>query len=196
MTSKLKLAIAVAASLVVSACVTVADAPSGQYKVGDAYQVTLGQHWSDVSGLMARETPHVRVLTIDGPLLDRLYLTDGLAVGDYLLKPAAKERPTPTFHAGMSPTERVEFIADSVSALDYKKIETSNLRPAKLNDTDAVRFDLTGATKEGLDISGTAVVAEKGGRLLVVLYLAPTEHYFAANLGEIEAIIKSARGAG
>ncbi|MDR3507514.1 MAG: hypothetical protein P4L64_06410, partial [Caulobacteraceae bacterium] len=139
---------------------------------------------------------HVRLLTIDGPLLDRLYMTDGLGAGDYLFKPTAKEAPTPTLHAGMSATERVEFVADSVTALDYKRVETSNLRPGRFLDTDGVRFDITGATKEGLNISGTAVVVEKAGKVYLALYLAPTEHYYAATLDEVESIIKSSQTAG
>jgi hypothetical protein len=186
-------AIAAAFALTLAACATVVSAPAGAYKLGDAYQVTLGHEWSDASGVMFGRPKHVRLLTTDGPLLNRLYLVDGLAPGDFMVRPAAKERPTPTYRTGMAPTELVELVADSVSALDYQRVETANLRPGKFAGADGLRFDISAATKEGLEMAGTAEVAEVDGKLYVILYVAPKEHYFGAGLGEIEQIMASAR---
>ncbi len=188
-------AIAMGAALMLSlaACVSVTSAPAGAFKVGTtSYQVTLGQEWSDISQIMLARPKNVRLLSLDGPSLNRLYLTDGLAPGDFLVKPAAKDKPTPTYQKGMSPSELVEFVADSVSALDYQKVETSGLRPTKLAGADGLRFDLKGKTREGLEISGTAAVLDAGGKLYVILYLAPQEHYFQATLPEVEAVMRSA----
>jgi len=136
---------------------------------------------------------HVRLLSIDGPLLNRLYIADGLTSGQFLVKPMRKEQPTPTWTTGMSPSEQVEFVADSVSALDYQRVETSELRPVKVGAVDGMRFDISAKTAEGLDISGMAQVAESGGRLYLILYLAPSEHYFGAQKAEVEGIMTSAR---
>lgn len=187
--------IALAASAL-SACVTVTAAPTGAYKVGADYQVNLSHDWSDVSNIMVGRPKSVHLLSVDGPLLNRLYLSEGLIPGDFLVKPASKEQPTPTYRAGMTVREQVEFVADSVGALDYLRAETSNLRPAKFGDVDAVRFDITAKTKDGLDMAGAGEVAQTGGKLYVILYLAPAEHYYAAELSEVEAIFKSVRRAG
>jgi hypothetical protein len=189
----LRTALVAAAFLTLAACAGVTSAPVGAFQVGQGYQVTLGREWSDISNIMTGRPKNVRLLSVDGPLLNRLYLTDGLAPGEFLVKPARKERPTPTYRAGMAATELVEFVADSVSALDYERVETSNLRPARFAGADGVRFDISARTTEGLDIAGTATVAELGGKLYVVLYLAPREHYFQASLPEVEQIIASAR---
>lgn len=185
---------ALALPLALSACVSVTTAPAGAYKVGSA-QVTLGHEWSDISAIMFQRPAKVRLLSMDGPLLNRLYVTDGLVPGEFMVKPMAKERPTPTYRAGMSPNELVEFVSDSVSALDYQRVETENLRPAKFGSKDALRFDLKAKSKEGLDISGTALVAETAGKLYIVLYVAPTEHYYAAELPEVETVIGSVKPA-
>jgi hypothetical protein len=179
--------------LALAGCETVADAPAGAYKVGTAYQVTLGGEWSDISKIMVGRPANVHLLSIDGPLLDRLYLTEGLAAGDFLVKPEAKDRPTPTYRAGMSPNELIEFLTGSVAALNYERVETSNLRPAKLAGVDGLCFEIAGRTREGLDMSGTAILSEKGGKLYVMLYLAPTEHYFKLHLADVESIMASAR---
>jgi len=185
-------ALVMAAGAVLSACASVTSAPAGPYTIGQA-QVTLGHEWSDISAIMFARPAKVRLLSMDGPLLNRLYVTDGLAPGEFMVKPMAKERPTPTYRAGMSPAEQMEFVSDSMGALEYQRVETDNPRPAKFGTADALRFDLKAKTKEGLDISATALVAEHKERLYVVLYIAPTEHYFAAELPEVETVIGSVK---
>lgn len=182
---------ALAATLALSACVSIKNAPPGPYAAGKGYTVTLGRQWSDITAIMLYQAKGVHLLSIDGPLLNRLYITDGIAPGGFMLKPEAKEQPTPTFRAGMAPNELVEFVADSVTALGYQRVETVNPRPARFGDGVAIRFDLTAKTKEGLDMSGTALVAERGGKAYVILYVAPTEHYYAENLAEVEKVMGS-----
>ena len=177
-----------------SACVTpVTSAPVGAFKLSPTYQVSLGREWSDISNIMLARPKNVRLLSIDGPLLNRLYLSDGLTPGQFLVKPATKEKPTPTYHASMSPTELVEFITDSVAALDYQRVETSGLRPAPFGGAQALRFDISAKTQQGLEVSGSAQVADLDGKLYVILYLAPSEHYYRTSLAEVEAIMASAR---
>ena len=146
-----------------------------------------------VSNIMVGRPANMHLLSIDGPLLNRLYLTEGLAPGDFLVKPVAKERPTPTYRGGMSAHERVEFITDSVAALDYQRVDTTNLRPAIFNGVNGLRFDITAKTKDGLDMDGAAEVVEVAGKLYVMLYLAPHEHFFAATLPEVETVFASAK---
>jgi hypothetical protein len=184
--------LAVAAFALLAACATVASAPSGPFKVGESYSVTLGRQWSDISKIVVAKPAGVRLLSIDGPQLNRLFLTDGIAAGGYLVKPASREQPTPTYRAGLSQTELVEFVVDSVAALGLERPESADLRPAKFGAVDGLRFELSAKTTEGLDISGTALLAESRGKLHVILFLAPTEHYYAASLAEVNAIMASA----
>jgi hypothetical protein len=193
MTQRLRHAALAALLLPLAACASVTSAPQGAFKVGTTgYQVTLGREWSDISEIMNGRPKNVRLLSLDGPALNRLYLSDGLAPGEFLVKPTAKDKPTPTYQKGMSPTELVEFVTDSVAALDYQRVETSGLRPTQLAGTEGLRFELKAKTREGLEISGAAVAAEVGGKLYVILYLAPQEHYFQATLPEVESVMKSA----
>ena len=186
-------AAAFAAALVLTGCATVTAVPAGPYRVGGGYQVALGREWSDISAMMAGKTKKVRLLSLDGPLLNRLYLTDGLAAGDFLIKPQSKETPTPVIRSDMSPSERLEFIADSLAALEYQHVELVKPRPGAIGDTPGVRFDVTAQTKDGLDIRGAGLVAVRDSKVYVLLYLAPAEYYFQANLADVEAIMASAR---
>jgi hypothetical protein len=183
--------LALAAAVALASCASVSDAPTGRYSVGSVYSVSLGREWADVSGLIGVRLPGVRILTIDGPLLNRLYLSEGLAAGASLVVSAEKEKPAPVYRADFSPQDTVEFVADSVTALGYVEVRTDNLRPGRFGDADAVRFHVSGRTKDGLDISGEALTAQKGGKLYLILYLAPAEHYFGDALPEVNSIMGS-----
>jgi hypothetical protein len=191
-TSLVRSAVAGLLLVALAACVTVTSVKPGPYKVGSTYTVTVGREWSDVSAIMVARPKHVRLLSIDGPLLNRLYLTDGIAKGGFLVKPASKEAPTPTYREGLSQTELVEFVVDSVAAIGFERPESANLRPAKFGAADGLRFEVSAKTPEGLDISGTALLAERGGKLFVILYVAPSEHYFTATLPEVDHIMSTA----
>jgi len=174
-----------------SACTAITPVPAGPVALGGPHRVVLGREWSDISAVMPQKARNVRVLTIDGPLLNRLYLIEGLNTGEGLLKSPAKERPAPRFHGDMSATELVEFMSDSVAAMGYQRIATNKLRPAKVGAKNGYRFDLEAQTESGLELRGQAQVAVLEGKLYAVLYLAPAEHYFAAGLPEVEAIMGS-----
>jgi hypothetical protein len=168
-----------------------ASVVTGSYAVSPAYSVTLGKSWSLVpqTFLLNRE---VKYLTIDGPLLNNFYLTDGLAVGRSIVRTPQKSRPMPVVKAAMSETEMAEFVIDTVAAFGYERVTSANLRPSLFGSVNAVRFDLTAATDSGLEIDGIAQVAEKAGKLHVMVFLAPREHYFGALKSEVESVFSSA----
>lgn len=183
-----------ALALVAAGCASIARAPAGPLKVG-ATKVALTRDWNDVTPLLPGQVKKVRVLSIDGPLLNRLYITDGLGPGDRLIKGVAKEKPTPTLRVGMTSAERMEFVADSVAAIGYQRVETVKPRPVRFDGQPGIRFDLTARTPEGLNVAGTAQAAEVAGKTYVVLYLAPAEHYYAATLADVEQVMTSASAA-
>lgn len=178
----------VAAALVMTACAPIAMAPAGPYKVGKGASTTLDRNWNDISQLMLGQPKTVRLLSVDGPLLNRLYLSDGLGEGDAFVRPVrSREATTPVYRADMGFSEQVEFIADSVTALGYEHVASSAVRPIAVSDTRGVRFEISAETKEGLEIKGFGQAVAKNGRLYVAVYLAPAEHYFDATRGNAEA---------
>jgi hypothetical protein len=188
---KLRAAVALAALVSLSACAGLKAVPAGPYASG-GNQITVGRTWTDM-GRLFDASQGVRLLSIDGPQLNRLFVIDGLKPGEFIIRPVTKEQPTPTWKAGLSPSEQVEFLADSLSAMQYYRVETGGLRPVKVGDRNGVRFDITAQTVDGLDVSGIAQLVEAGDRLYILLYLAPTEHYFNATKAEVEGIMASAR---
>ncbi|MDQ0466829.1 hypothetical protein QO010_004625 [Caulobacter ginsengisoli] len=191
MIRKILIAGAALLAMAVSACTTIPSVPAGPFAVG-GNQVTLDRQWSDVTIFSPGGRKSLKQLSIDGPLLDNLYVSNGLAPGAYLLKPAKKETPTPTVRAGMTPTEQVEFVTDNLSVLGYQRIEVASLKPGKTaNGQQAIRATITAKTKAGLDISVLAQMLQVKDRLYLVMYVAPTEHYYGASLKNAESVMDS-----
>ena len=182
--------------LALAGCASVTAAPAGRYQAGGGQELNLGRMWSDITPIIANRGKKVRVLSIDGPLLNALYVGSGLVPGDNVVRSYVKEQPTPLVRAGMSASERLEFVSDSVAAMGYQRVNLNRPRAATLSGTPGVRFDIDAVTSEGLEIKGAGLVAEVSGKLYLILYLAPAEHYFQASLPEVESVLASARIAG
>lgn len=187
-TTRRNLLIGAASAVTLAGCAT-GGLVSGRVESG-ATAVTLTREWSDITFLLNPRPRNLRMLSIDGPLLNRLYLAS-LEEGESLLRPSDRDTPRPTYRIDMSDTEQAEFVIDCL-AQEYQGPEARALRPQNVGSTPGVRFDLTARTAEGLDISGTALVARENDRLHVILFLAPTEHYYGAFLPEVETIFGSA----
>lgn len=188
-TTRRGLLLGAASAMLLAGCAT-GGLVSGQVQNAGA-SVTLAREWSDITFLLPAPRPRdVKMLSIDGPLLNRLYLA-AVRPGESLLRPRDRDTPRPTYEADMSDSELVEFVIDCV-AQEYQNPEAGALRPQNMGAAPGIRFDISTRTAEGLDISGTALVARQGERMHLLLFLAPTEHYYSALLPDVEAVFASA----
>jgi hypothetical protein len=179
----------VALALVVNACGG-ATAVTGNFPVGSAYNVQLQKTWSTIS--LFNLNKEVKYLTIDGPLLNNFYLTEGLSVGRSIVRTTLKSRPMPVVKSAMSENEMVEFVVDTVAAFGYEGVTSKDLRPTKFGSADAIRFDIAAKTDSGLDIAGTAQVALVANKVHVMLFLAPGEYFYPTLLSEVDSVFGSA----
>jgi hypothetical protein len=187
------MAAAAGGALFAAGCAGVTLAPAGDFRTERAFTVTLQQSWSDITALLMPRPPGVHLLTRDGPALNQLYLAS-IEPGASLFRHADRDTPAVTYRADMSDTELVEFVIDSL-AVTYQEPEASALRPQALAGAPGVRFDISARTQAGLNMSGTALVARAGEKLSLMVFLAPSEHYYPAYAPEIDTIFSSARAA-
>lgn len=188
----------VLAALILSACAGI-TAATGSWKVGNAYTLQLDRTWSDATALISPNARHVKVLTLDGWTLNQLIATDGLPVGQSMVsrvsasKRRTDDKQVPIVRPGMGELELVEFVADSMAFWDFQRIETGDVRPAAFGGRDGVSFRVTSLTPNGLEMSTIATAAQIGDRVYVVMFIAPTEHYFPAMEAEVTRILASVR---
>ncbi|ESQ92004.1 hypothetical protein ABAC460_03650 [Asticcacaulis sp. AC460] len=185
--------------MTLTGCVTLATlAPAGNYSVKSKYAVTLDRAWSDVSKFpTSGRTPKVRVLTIDGLMLNRLHISDGLTTSEPLvIKPGTRDgKSTPALrgHTNMSLSEQIEFVTQSVTELDYLRVTSSSPKPVTISGVRGVRFELSGKTPDGLNVKGLGQAVSKDGKNYYIVYLAPAEHYYQASLSNVIAVMDSAK---
>lgn len=175
------------AALATTGCASLRDPAPGRFRVGDGLTVRFDQIWSDFTPGDARK---LRLLSKHGPALDRLYLVGGLRSGEGVI-----DRPGgAAVFRGDAPSENMDaFVAASVDALGFKPPVLSNPRPSAFDATAGRRCDIATFTGDGLAFSGAALYATHREGLSMILYLAAREHYFAAGLPEVEALMSSAR---
>jgi len=163
----------------------------GPMAAGSAYTLSLGRQWSDISAIMPNRPANVRLLTIDGPLLNRLYVANDIVPGAGLMRPPNRQTSVPVYRADMTSRELVELITETVAGFEYLNVEPDALAPVVFAGRNGVAFTFTAQTKEGLQISGRAVAAARDDRLQAVIYHAPSEHYYARYQAEVDRIFDS-----
>ena len=189
--SRRALLLGLAGSVTLTACASVKLVDAGEYRAGNAFAVTLQRPWSDMSAMLLPRPPGVQLLTIDGPALNQLYLAV-IEPGGSFVRPADADTPRPVYRTDMGDSELVEFVIDSL-AVTYQGPESSALRPQELAGVPGVRFDISTRTQAGLNMSGSALVARSGDKLHMLMFLAPSEHYYGAYQAQVDAIFASAR---
>lgn len=191
---KLLTAIALAAALSVSACAGGVVAVTGAYKASDTVSVTLGRTWSDVTARNFTLGKNVKMLTIDSPILNQFYVFGDVQPGDSLWRVMdRRERERlPTFRADMTSRELTELMSEHLVRLGLQRVEETELAPTTFAGAPAVRVRYSALTRDGLEMSVMAVMANVGGKLRGALFLAPTEYYFAREVAEVEKAIASA----
>lgn len=192
MTKTIQLALATAGLLSLAACAGGPTlAPAGKFAQG-SHSVTLDRDWSAYSADSRTKT---RMLTVDGILLNRLYVSDGLSPSDPLFVDPVRgdneTNPAPRGKADMSLSEQMEYVATAVSVLDYQKVETLNPKPVTVNGAKGVRFEFTAKTSEGLNMKGLAQSVSKNKLNYYIVYIAPAEHYYDAGLKSAVAAMDS-----
>ncbi len=138
-----------------------------------------------------------RQWTIDGPLLNALEIYTGVKPGELLFDlPAAKRREGIRYRADMSDLEVQELVADGLLAAGVVDVQLVELKPSRLGDTPAIRFELGFANAAGLRYRALALASQAGDELTLLFYYAPAEYYFDRDRAAVEAIFDGVRWEG
>ena len=146
--------------------------------------------WSRIKG------PRQELWTIDGTALNSLSIFSGIKPNEHVFMMARekKSRPDgPWFRPGMRPDELRDIIVDALRGQGWSNVEAGNLRPQRFGSVDGLRFDLVMTNPDGLMYKGTAAAAEKGGKLTVLLWKAPSENYFDRDAAAVNAMLDGMR---
>jgi len=183
------LTLALGAMLLLPACAaTMTAAPVGALTLKDSATVNLTQSWTSVPDALhgAKGT----VLTKDGMTLNRLHIVT-VKSGDEMVDVTDKSLEYPVYTSGMSRLEQVNFVTSSLSRLGLVDVKTASVTPATLSGTDGIRFDLNGKYSSGLNMRGKVGMAETDTGLNMIIFIAPSEHYYGRDIAEVDNMIST-----
>jgi len=129
-------------------------------------------------------------LTRHGPLLDRLFVAS-LTDGRGLVTPGFEVYPR--WWASTPADGLDDFLAASLAALGYENVRVTAMRDHAFGDEGGVLYALSLERPGGLKISGLALAAVKGEVLDLLLFVAPSAHYFEQRRDATHALFASVR---
>ncbi|MDV3457600.1 hypothetical protein RZN05_11445 [Sphingomonas sp. HF-S4] len=154
--------------------------------------VTPGRDWNRVSGKPGK---NAETWTLDGGQLNDLTFFGGIEPGKPLVKERHKKKdPLPKFGKATLLVELPELLEGTYRA--YKKIgafQTLSTAPTKFLGQDGVAFTYEYTDEDQITRKGEAVAAIVGGKLYMVSFDAPRLHYFDRAIGDVRALVATAR---
>ena len=130
---------------------------------------------------------------MNGTSLEALYFADGIEDGEPFFERGfgQTEKPLPLFRSSMTANEAMEFIVDTLAISGAGEVRITGLRPKNFGAHPGFRFGLVYIEVSGLDARGMVHGAVIDGKLYVMIFLAPAEHYFDTYSGYVERMIDS-----
>lgn len=163
-------------------------------KAGDAavfdLQLETQLDWARI------RAPRQEQWTIDGTPLNQLTILSRIKPREHVFL-RAKERSWrpdgPWFRAGMRPDEVRDIVLDGLRGAGWANVEARDLRPARWGGTPGLRFDLDLDNPNGLVYRGMVTAAEREGRLTLLVWIAPAEHYYGRDAEAVARMFDSLR---
>lgn len=155
--------------------------------VGDGVSVMPQIQWGQAPMTGFRGT----LWTEDGASLDLLYFFTGIEPGKPLIDVRSADGKERVYDKTMLPDDVMELLVTNFQNLGYTDITTANLKPAPFGALTGFRFDLNFATHGGLLMKGTALAAQHGDKLDLIVFAAPSEYYFDHYSDTVDKLLSS-----
>lgn len=181
--------------LVLAVCLTACSGggplvKTGPNSAGSRLSIDSEMEWTRFSG------SRYQVWTMDGELLNRLYLIPAVREGEhvFLVNRQSRRRPDGAFfHPGARPDEIRDLIVDGLAAAGAINIRTDNLRPATFGQHEGVRFDIRLTSQEGLEYQAMAAAFEHDRTLALALFIATSEYYYPRDAAKVDRMLGTLR---
>jgi hypothetical protein len=185
MSNRIAILAAFGALALLSGCAGVNLVEAGKpTDLGDGVSVVPPVAWAKVATIGAPP-----FLTIDGIGLGELHYYTGIAPGNPIFTvPGVSKAEASTYNANMLPNDVMDLLAATLQKAGNEAVKTSDLAPAKFGSANGFKFHLSYVAKSGLEMKGEALIAQRGGKLDVLLFVAPTEYYYDHRLPDAEQL--------
>ena len=178
----------------VAGCATHEAVNSGAaMMVGSDVSVDPQTSWAKVLRMPTSGT----LWTIDGVGLNELYFFTDIRPGDPLVTVKGERgNDTRVYSDKMLPNDVMDLLASTVEKIGYRQVRTSGLAPFPFGAGTGFSFNLDFTTANDLQMKGTALAAQRSGKLDLILFAAPAEYYFGRYEPTVEKIFASVSAPG
>lgn len=162
----------------------------GPNPAGGKLMIDSPMEWTRMS------TSRFQLWTIDGELLNRLYLIHGVREREYIFLGSRQSTRRPDgafFQPGMRADELRDLILDGLRAAGGANIVASNLRPVDFGGREGLRFEFAMDNDSGLRYQGMAAAFEHDRQLALALFLAPSEYYYPRDAEKVDRMLATLR---
>ena len=163
---------------------------SGPNPAGGGLSIDSEMEWTRIRG------QRYQVWTIDGELLNRLYLAPRVREGEYIFlgrRQTARRPDGPFYRRGMRPDELRDLVIDGLRMAGGVNVAGQNLRPADFGGREGLRFDFSLSNEEGLRYEGMAAAFEHERGLALAIFLAPGEYYYPRDAARVSRMLDTLR---
>lgn len=162
----------------------------GPNPAGGHLTINSEMEWTRASSM------RFQMWTIDGDLLNLLFLIPTVREGDYIFlgQRQSRRRPDgPYYHRDMRPDEIKDLVADGLLGAGLVGVQAQNLRPFDFGGREGLRFELTMANGEGLAYQGQVAAFEHDKGLALAIFIAPREYYYARDAAKVSRMLDTLR---
>jgi hypothetical protein len=191
LTRSLRLGAFVLAALL-AACAQVTKVASGETVLRNRLAVTVTTPWNQFERGMGDNTP---VWTTEGITVDALQFYVGLKDGELIAPTPSEPKGTLplAYKAGMQPADVVSLY-QGLWTRDGSSFALEKLEPAEFLGGTGFRFEYTLTRKlDEVRLRGVAWGALRNGELFLINYSAPRLGFYARGIGQVEALVKTAK---
>ena len=162
----------------------------GPNPAGGNLTINSEMEWTRASSM------RYQMWTIDGELLNLLYLIPTVREGEYIFlgQRQTKRRPDgPFYHRDMRPDEIRDLVADGLLGAGLVGVQAHNLRPFDFGGREGLRFELTMSSPEGLAYQGQVAAFEHEKGLALAIFMAPREYYYPRDAAKVSRMLDTLR---
>ena len=164
----------------------------GQVELNKIYSVNTNKKWSQFQ----EDAYNFLFWTIDGYTLQRIVffkpIEEGRSLFDHDSFFTQENKKRPTFNLKMNKFEIKDFFENCIIwSREFSSFKTTNLKNYKLNDQDAISFDIEAQNELGLNYKGFVIAGIKEKKLITMYFVAAEMEYFNKYKKEAKKILSS-----
>ena len=162
----------------------------GPNPAGGHLTIDSGMEWTRASSM------RYQLWTMDGELLNMLYLIPSVREGEYIFlgQRQSRRRPDgPYYHRDMRADEIKDLVTDGLFGAGLVGVQVQNLRPFDFGGREGLRFELTMSNPEGLAYQGQVAAFEHDKGLALAIFMAPREYYYPRDAAKVSRMLDTLR---